>query len=941
MGRLQRRKKAREKASNLNWEDLIEEEYQEEIPEEPQEEFQSAGEDAAWEEYQEEFQSAGEDAAWEEYPEEFQSAGGDAVWGAYQEEEYSEEECQEEIPEEILQAGNEADWEEEPCAEEYLDEEIEYYEEDPALLLTEEGEPLSGEEEYLSEKEEVLSEEEDFLTEEEEQETVYEKPEKKNPFALLWMRAAHMDTLDKVILVSGILALVIAIVAGSIYANMRIAADQAAEFVSVGSSLANVTLPGETGLLAVADMEASKKAAAEALEEEQRRLEEEANRQEQTEYHEEDYVNVIDVTMKLSSIEKDLKIKFVNKESGKLISNVPFSVEVKDAKGKSHLWTDDDMDGIIYQVDLDSGAYSVTVQELTDSKYKDYKLPSSAQSVEVKKEIVYEKVDVADEVKDETEVDVSKEETKPHVDETPEETIKDTVEWVESTQSPAGYEEIDKGSVKDPAAVTVVMNNSWRLSAPDGGSGIMTASTVSSIVPDSASLTLGTGESTILTTAGSDTVQGKWISDAPNVAAVEEQTGKVTAIAEGTANISYVDPEYVSGGDSGAAGWNYRVNVVKRRIVLSRSDAVVYVGIPVTVGVTLENVETSIPVAAVSSDQTIAAVSLNEGRTGLEISGLEEGSVAVTVSFQVNGSEYSASCAVTVKADPKTDDITKLKDMTGNQVYVLENNAYREAVAADYYTFDAFYVMGAVKYTGWQTLEGKMYYYDKDGVRVTGEQIIKGAKYNFDSDGALITDSGILGIDVSKWNGKIDWTAVKKSGISYVIIRSGYRGYGSGVLVEDPTFKANIEGALKAGLKVGIYFFTQAISQGEAVEEASMVLDQIKNYNISYPIFLDVEHSGGANGRADKISKADRTEVCRAFCQTIQNAGYTAGIYANKTWLTTMIDTPSLSAYKIWLAQYAASPTYTGRYDMWQYQANGKVSGVNGDVDLNWSYMGY
>ncbi len=137
---------------------------------------------------------------------------------------------------------------------------------------------------------------------------------------------------------------------------------------------------------------------------------------------------------------------------------------------------------------------------------------------------------------------------------------------------------------------------------------------------------------------------------------------------------------------------------------------------------------------------------------------------------------------------------------------------------------------------------------------------------------------------------------------------------------------------------MGVYFFSQAVNNSEAVEEASMVLELIKNYKISYPVFLDVEASGG---RADGISVAARTDVIKTFCQTIQNSGYTAGVYANKNWLTTKIDTSKLNQYKIWLAQYASTPTYTGRYDMWQYKSTGKVTGISGNVDLNWSYLGY
>lgn len=216
--------------------------------------------------------------------------------------------------------------------------------------------------------------------------------------------------------------------------------------------------------------------------------------------------------------------------------------------------------------------------------------------------------------------------------------------------------------------------------------------------------------------------------------------------------------------------------------------------------------------------------------------------------------------------------------------------------------------------------------------------MIQGAKYNFASDGSLVKGSGNMGIDVSKWNGNIDWTAVSNSGVSYVIIRCGYRGSSQGSLIEDPKFAANIKGATAAGLKVGVYFFTQAVNEVEAVEEASMVLEQIRGYKISYPVFLDVEPSGG---RADAISRETRTAVCKAFCETIQGGGYTAGVYANKTWLTSKMNVSELSAYKIWLAQYAANPSYSGRYDLWQYRSTGSVSGIKGNVDMNLSYLGY
>ena len=176
-----------------------------------------------------------------------------------------------------------------------------------------------------------------------------------------------------------------------------------------------------------------------------------------------------------------------------------------------------------------------------------------------------------------------------------------------------------------------------------------------------------------------------------------------------------------------------------------------------------------------------------------------------------------------------------------------------------------------------------------------------------------------------------------------MIIRCGYRGYTHGTLVIDPKFQENIKGATAAGLKVGVYFFSQAVDEVEAVQEASFVLDVVKGYKVSYPIFLDVEYSGasGNSGRADGLGKSARTAVCKAFCATIQSGGYTAGIYANKNWLETKLDPGQLGSYKIWLAQYAATPTYGGRYDMWQYKSTGKISGITGNVDMNISYLGY
>lgn len=201
------------------------------------------------------------------------------------------------------------------------------------------------------------------------------------------------------------------------------------------------------------------------------------------------------------------------------------------------------------------------------------------------------------------------------------------------------------------------------------------------------------------------------------------------------------------------------------------------------------------------------------------------------------------------------------------------------------------------------------------------------------------TSTAHLGMDVSRWNEEINWNKVKEAGIEYAIIRAGYRGSASGVLVEDKYFRQNMEGAKEAGVPVGLYFFTQAVTEVEAVEEASMVLALCKDYDITYPIFIDTEKAG-ENGRANELDKKTRTAICQAFCETIRNGGYKAGIYASKNWYEKKLNTDILpDDIYIWLAQYGDAVTYDGKYHMWQYTSSGRVLGIEGRVDLNLSFL--
>lgn len=201
------------------------------------------------------------------------------------------------------------------------------------------------------------------------------------------------------------------------------------------------------------------------------------------------------------------------------------------------------------------------------------------------------------------------------------------------------------------------------------------------------------------------------------------------------------------------------------------------------------------------------------------------------------------------------------------------------------------------------------------------------------------------GIDVSYYNKTIDWEEVKDSGVDFAIIRVGYRGYGAaGTLCTDTKFVENIEGALGAGIKVGVYYFTEALNKKEAIAEAEYCLEKIKDYDVTLPVVIDYEFptdSNGPIGRMYKanLSKSAATNNCIAFCDTIKEAGYEPMIYANKSDFANLINGTKLSkSYKIWLANYTTKTTYSNPYEYWQYTSSGSVDGISGKVDCNFWY---
>ncbi len=199
----------------------------------------------------------------------------------------------------------------------------------------------------------------------------------------------------------------------------------------------------------------------------------------------------------------------------------------------------------------------------------------------------------------------------------------------------------------------------------------------------------------------------------------------------------------------------------------------------------------------------------------------------------------------------------------------------------------------------------------------------------------------LAGIDVSEFQGNIDWEQVKSAGIDYAMIRIGYRGYGSGDIVLDSTAEQNLAAANAAGVPVGVYFYSQAVTTEEAMAEADAVLDLIMNYDIDYPVAYDWEIVTGDSARTDDISVDTLADCCVAFCERVKSAGYTPMIYQNKTVALLKLDLPRLKDYGFWLAEYDTKPTYYYDFQMWQYSSSGTVPGIEGTVDLNICFRDY
>jgi len=329
-----------------------------------------------------------------------------------------------------------------------------------------------------------------------------------------------------------------------------------------------------------------------------------------------------------------------------------------------------------------------------------------------------------------------------------------------------------------------------------------------------------------------------------------------------------------------------------------------------------------------------AAVTLSNGKGTYTATANGDYKLAGVATFSDGATDNSLAVTYTVSGMTGGSN-EKLKDSKGNQLY-LDAEGKKEATAADYQKGKTYYYKEAsYKYYGWQTIDGKTKFFNGNGDYVTGEQVIQGVKYNFGSDGALLVNG--VGIDVSKHQGTIDWSQAGPA-VSFAIIRCGYRGMYDGQLHEDPFFYKNMSGAKANGVTTGIYIYSTALNEGEAVAEASMAVAMAKKAGgCSLPIYIDMEDS--VRGQKN-LTNDQRNAIINAFCSTVQSAGYKSGVYANKTWMTKYINASSLpGSCHIWVAQYNTACSYSGRYSMWQYSSKGSIPGIKGNVDVNKSFF--
>lgn len=628
----------------------------------------------------------------------------------------------------------------------------------------------------------------------------------------------------------------------------------------------------------------------------------------------------VEIFLKPSSVEEDLEVHIVD-EDGNMVTGYPFLLTVVAKDGSyNKQWTVDD--GFLRLTKISSGEYTVTIEDA-----EGYIIEENTIECTVEKKVEYEKIDVSDKVVDESEIDVKQEDA----------ALSKPVEAPAATPALATY--------KDQIAIT---------------------KTTAGIYKYKAEIEIGDfAESNVGYIEGSDKYVAKLDSNG-YIVEIRLAPAKASPAAVAATDVSMLLNQAVRDSDLlktyGRNSYNIvpltlndydimQVENVDSTPAPTEAPAATPTAEPTATPTPEPTAEptatptptpeptaepTATPTAAPTAEPTATPAPSSSPSAAPTATPSPDPSAAPTATPTVSPSP-SPSVQPTATPRPNFDSLAKATDIYDNDKGKLKN----DFIKANGITDES--IPEKISYfNGWKD-KNKEYYYDAKGNPIKGQAIIGGITYTFDNNGKRISESNIAkGIDVSKWQGNIDWKKVKASGIDYAIIRVGYRGYGSGALVEDPYFRQNIEGATKAGLKVGVYFFSQAITTAEAVEEASMAINAVKGYKLHYPIYFDTElATTNSTGRADNLGSGQRTDIANAFCQTVRNSGYKAGVYASKSWFQYRVNYSTLSKYDIWLAHYTTATDFAHRYDMWQYTGTGSCPGVSGSVDLNWAYKVY
>lgn len=216
----------------------------------------------------------------------------------------------------------------------------------------------------------------------------------------------------------------------------------------------------------------------------------------------------------------------------------------------------------------------------------------------------------------------------------------------------------------------------------------------------------------------------------------------------------------------------------------------------------------------------------------------------------------------------------------------------------------------------------------------------KGYMEYVDDNGNVISH---FGVDLSYHQDKVNWDKLEASGVEFVMLRCGYRGYTEGKILEDEKFHEYAKEANERGIALGVYFFSQAINEKEAIEEAEYCIDILKDYEISYPVAFDTEYVNDSEARTNTadLTDEDRANICIAFCERVKEAGYFPIIYASENWMRRNLDLTMLTQYDFWAPQYLDENDFLFDFTMWQYTEHGKIDGISEDVDLNISMVDY